>query len=58
MPLFDFLSARGRYVALGWAYMGSWGGLSDPPISATRTALQALGQPPPEKPIYALSIAW
>ena len=27
MPPFDFLSARGRYVALRWAYMGSWGGV-------------------------------
>ena len=44
-------------MALGWAHMGSWGGLSDPPISSTRTPLQAIDQPPPEKPIYALSIA-
>ena len=47
-----------------WALCGTWlglyrllGGVVRPPISATRTALQALGQPPPEKPIYALSIA-
>ena len=55
LPSLAPLGAVWYLVGLAWA---PGGGLSDPPISATRTALQALGQPPPEKPIYALSIAW
>ena len=49
------MRAMWHLAGLIWAPGGA---VVRPPISATRTALQALGQPPPEKPIYALSIAW
>ena len=55
LPSLAPLGAVWHLVGLAWA---PGGGLSDPPISATRTPLQAIGQPPPEKPINALSIAW
>ena len=35
MPPFGFFRAPGRYVALGWTYMGSWGGCPTPHISYT-----------------------
>ena len=54
LPSLAPLGAMWRLVGLAWAP----GGYVLPPVSATRTSLQALGQPPPEKPIYALSIAW
>ena len=55
LPSLAPLGAVWHLVGLAWA---PGGGCPTPPISATRTPLQAIGQPPPEKPIYALSIAW
>ena len=55
LPSLAPLGAVWYLVGLAWA---PGGGCPTPPISATRTPLQAIGQPPPEKPIYALSIAW
>ena len=55
LPSLAPLGAVWHLVGLTWA---PGGGCPTPPISATRTPLQALGQPPPEKPLYTLSIAW
>ena len=55
LTFFEPMRAMWHLAGLIWAPGGV---VVRPPISATRTALQALGQPPPEKPIYALIIAW
>ena len=52
MPPFDFFRAPGRYVALGWAYMGSWGAMSDPPYQL-HVRPSWLSASPPQKNVIS-----